>query len=365
MAPVVKALSAHADYTHRVCVTGQHREMLDQILRFFEIKPDYDLDVMRRAKTLDRVTAEILTGMTAVLEAERPDLVLVHGDTNTTLSTALSAFYQRIPVGHVEAGLRTGDLYAPWPEEANRKLVDTIAAILFAPTTTARDNLIREGTNPDSIIVTGNTVIDALFLARAKLDKDALLRTEMATFFTMLDPGRKLVLVTGHRRENFGNGFQRICEALRELGERDDCQIVYPVHLNPNVREPVNRILGRATRHVHLLEPMDYPQFVYLMGHAHILLTDSGGIQEEAPSFGKPVLLMRETTERPEAVAAGTVRLVGTDRSKIVSETVRLLEDKAAYKAMSTAENPFGDGMAAQRISATIATHFGLARNAI
>lgn len=365
MAPVVKALSAHPGYINRVCVTGQHREMLDQILGFFEIKPDHDLDVMQRAKTLDSVTAEILTGMTAVLEAERPDLVLVHGDTNTTLSTTLSAFYQRIPVGHVEAGLRTGDLYAPWPEEANRKLVDAIASILFAPTTTARDNLLREGANPDSIVVTGNTVIDALFLARVKLEQDALLQTELATFFTMLDPARKLVLVTGHRRENFGNGFQRICEALRELGERDDCQIVYPVHLNPNVREPVNRILGHATRHVHLLEPMDYPQFVYLMSRAHILLTDSGGIQEEAPSLGKPVLLMRETTERPEAVAAGTVRLVGTDKSKIVSETVCLLENKVAYKIMSTAENPFGDGMAAQRIIATIATRFGLTSNAI
>jgi UDP-N-acetylglucosamine 2-epimerase (non-hydrolysing) len=356
MAPVVINLAAWEGCSHRVCVTAQHRQMLDQILDFFAIRPDYDLDVMSKAEgQLDKVSAAIITGLTPILQQEKPDLVLVHGDTNTTFSAALSAFYQRIAVGHVEAGLRTGNIYSPWPEEANRKLVSAITQLHFAPTELARDNLRGEGVAADDIAVTGNTVIDALFLALQRLEQDAPLHASIAARFSLLDPTRKLILVTGHRRENFGSGFRNICEALRDLGKRDDCQIVYPVHLNPEVRRPVQEILGDARGNVHLLEPMDYPHFIFLMNRAHILLTDSGGIQEEAPALGKPVLLMRDTTERPEALSAGTVKLLGTDKDLIVRETIRLLEDDAAYERMSKAHNPFGDGHAAQRIQQRVA----------
>ena len=355
MAPVVLRLAAWDNCDHKVCVTAQHREMLDQILDFFAIVPDYDLDIMSKCGGhLDKVTAEIVTGLTPVLKEERPDLVLVHGDTNTTLSAALSSFYQRVPVGHVEAGLRTGNIYSPWPEEVNRKLVSGITALNFAPTQLAARNLIEEGVNPDSISVTGNTVIDALFLALERLDADHMLYDRLRSHFPMLDPGRKLVLVTGHRRENFGEGFRNICEALRDIGTRDDCQIIYPVHLNPQVRRPVNEILGNGSGNVHLLEPLDYQHFVFLMQQAHILLTDSGGVQEEAPSLGKPVLLMRDTTERPEALEAGTVKLLGTDRELIVRETIRLLDDNDAYESMSKAHNPYGDGRASVRIEQAI-----------
>lgn len=359
MAPVVHELAARADCTQRVCVSGQHRELLDPVLDFFGIKPDHDLAVMHEARTLDRVTAEILTRLTAVLEAEAPDLVLVHGDTNTTVGAALAAFYRRIPVGHVEAGLRTGNLQLPWPEEGNRRLVDTLASLLFAPTDSARDNLLREAARPEDIVVTGNTVVDALLFARHRLETDPVLAGRIAARFARLDPRRRLILVTGHRRENFGPGLARICEALRDLSAREDCEVVYPVHLNPGVREPVEALLGSAASRVHLLPPLDYPEFVHLMMRAHLLLTDSGGIQEEAPSLGKPVLLMRDSTERPEALAAGVVRLVGTDRVRIVAETVRLLEDDAAHAAMCRGGNPFGDGRAAERIVAAIAARWG------
>ena len=357
MAPVVLGLAAREDWSHKVCVTAQHREMLDQILDFFDITPDFDLDVMNKCEgRLDKVTAAIVTGLTPILENEKPDLVLVHGDTNTTLSAALSSYYKKIPVGHVEAGLRTGNIYSPWPEEGNRKLVCNIATLNFAPTKLARDNLISEGVAPESIWVTGNTVIDALFVALDRLEKDKQFNSRLASRFGMLDPERKLILVTGHRRENFGKGFKNICEALRDLGSRDDCQIVYPVHLNPEVQRPVNQILGKVKGNVHLLEPLDYQHFIFLMKRAHILLTDSGGIQEEAPSLGKPVLLMRDTTERPEALEAGTVKMLGTDKELIKKETIRLLEDHAAYETMSKAHNPFGDGRASLRIQQAISS---------
>ena len=349
MAPVVKALDDDPAIDAQVCVTAQHREMLDQVLEFFSIAPAHDLDIMQPGLRLDQITAAILTRVSEVLERERPDLVLVHGDTNTTLSTSIAAFYQRIPIGHVEAGLRTGNLQAPWPEEANRKLTGALTELNFAPTETARGNLLREGVDPDTISVTGNTVIDALFLARDLIWSDKPRVAAYDEAFKFLDPDRKLILVTGHRRESFGDGFQRICQALAAIAERADAEILYPVHLNPNVLEPVNRLLG-ALPNVHLAAPQDYPTFVYLMERSHIILTDSGGIQEEGPSLGKPVLVMRETTERPEAVEAGTVRLVGTDVAQIVAETARLLDDATTYETMSLAHNPYGDGKASGRI---------------
>ncbi len=323
--------------------------MLDQVLELFAIRPQYDLDIMRADQDLTHVTRAVLGGLPEVLDDFRPDRVLVHGDTTTALAATLAAFYRRIPVGHVEAGLRTGDRYAPYPEEMNRKLVDAIADLLFAPTDTARENLRGEGAGPDGIHVTGNTVIDALHHVAALIRNDDGRRRALEQRFPFLDAGRRLVLVTGHRRENFGQGFENICTALACLSERDDVRIVYPVHLNPNVREPVGRILGNRAN-VHLIEPVDYLAFVFLMDRAHLVVTDSGGIQEEAPSLGKPVLVMRDVTERPEAVTAGTVRLVGTDRSLIVDECQRLLDDDAAYATMSRAHNPYGDGRAAGRI---------------
>ena len=354
MAPVVEALRATPGLETTVAVTAQHRQMLDQVLSLFGLAPDDDLDLMAPGQSLPDLFSRILTGMSGVLAARRPDLVLVHGDTSTTLATALAAFYARIPVGHVEAGLRTGDLQAPWPEEANRRLAAPLCQLHFAPTDAARGNLLAEGIAANAIHVTGNTVIDALLSVVARFESDPALSASLAAHFPFLDPGKRLLLVTGHRRENFGAGFEQLCLALRDLAARGDVQVLYPVHLNPNVQEPVRRILGDAPNVV-LVEPQDYLPFVYLMSRAHLILTDSGGIQEEAPSLGKPVLVMRDTTERPEVVAAGTVRLVGTDRARIVAEATRLLDDDAAHAAMARAHNPYGDGRAARRIAAILA----------
>lgn len=349
MAPVVSALRAAPGIETLVTVTAQHRQMLDQVLDLFTITPDDDLDVMEPGQTLPGLFGKILAGMTRVLEQRKPDLVLVHGDTSTTLATAMAAFYAKVPVGHVEAGLRTGDMQAPWPEEANRRLTAPLASLHFAPTPRSSDNLRAEGIDASSVHVTGNTVIDALLAVVDKIGQRDGLETELAARFPFLDESRRLILVTGHRRENFGSGFEQMCGALADLADRGDVQIVYPVHLNPNVQEPVNRILADKAGIV-LIEPQDYLPFVYLMSRAHLILTDSGGVQEEAPSLGKPVLVMRDTTERPEAVEAGTVRLVGTDRARIVEEASRLLDDHDAYQAMSRAHNPYGDGEAAGRI---------------
>lgn len=357
MAPLVRQLASADDIDARVCVTAQHRQMLDQVLELFDIKPDYDLDIMKPGQTLSGITSEILLRIEPVLRDFQPDLVLVHGDTSTTFATSLAAYYQKIAVGHVEAGLRTGNLYSPWPEEANRKLTGALARLHFAPTEQSRSNLLREGILADAIHVTGNTVIDALLMVRERLSTDAELAASQARRFPFLRDGARLVLVTGHRRENFGDGFERICTAIRNLAsEYPDADFVYPVHLNPNVREPVNRLL-KGQPNVHLIEPQDYLPFVYLMMRAHVILTDSGGIQEEAPSLGKPVLVMRSTTERPEAVEAGTVRLVGTEVAAITEAVRELMNDQAAYEAMAFAHNPYGDGRACGRIVAAIHRH--------
>ena len=353
MAPVVNILKDSPDCDARLCVTAQHRQMLDQVLDLFALTPDHDLNIMQPGQDLTDITSNILLGLRDILRAERYDLLLVHGDTTTTMAAALAAFYEKIPVGHVEAGLRTGNIYAPWPEEMNRSLVGRIAALHFAPTLRARESLLREGVADSSIHVTGNTVIDALQQVVGKLEADDLMQRHFQSQFDFLDAGKRLVLVTGHRRENFGEGFERICCALKRLSQRGDVQIVYPVHLNPSVQEPVRRILGDASDAV-LIEPLDYLPFVYLMSKAHLIITDSGGVQEEAPSLGKPVLVMRETTERPEAVEAGTVRLVGTDEDRILAEAERLLDDADAYQSMARALNPYGDGLAATRILAAI-----------
>ncbi len=353
MAPVVLALAARGDIRVTVTVTAQHRQMLDQVLALFDISPDHDLDIMQPGQSLPELFSRILGAVSALLEGNAPDLVLVHGDTSTTLAAALAAFYARVPVGHVEAGLRTGDLSAPWPEEANRRLTAPLASMHFAPTARARDNLLIEGTDPADVHVTGNTVIDALLQVVHRIQSNAALQSMLESRFPFLDPGKKLILVTGHRRENFGDGMQQICQALKTLGEREDVQVVYPAHLNPNVQEPVHRLLGSAVN-VYLLGPQDYLPFVYLMMRAHLILTDSGGVQEEAPSLGKPVLVMRDTTERPEAIEAGTVRLVGTCAEVILDETLRLLDDDQAYASMSMAHNPYGDGNAAERISQAV-----------
>lgn len=350
MAPLVHALAADDHFDLKICVTAQHREMLDQVLELFQITPDYDLDIMNPGQTLNDITLAILRGIKPVLEDFKPDVLLVHGDTTTTFAASLAAFYQQIKVGHVEAGLRTGDIYSPWPEEANRKLTSVIANYHFAPTLGAKENLMNEGVSEDDIAVTGNTVIDALFWVREKLNKDILLSDELSLRFNYLDPNKKLILITGHRRESFGDGFERICEALSQIAANNpDVQILYPVHLNPNVQKPVNRVL-KGLDNVFLIEPQEYLHFCYLMDRATIILTDSGGIQEEAPSLGKPVLVMRDITERPEAVNAGTVRLVGTDVSRIVSEVDLLLRDFGEYQKMSKAHNPYGDGLACRRI---------------
>ncbi|MDU5455131.1 non-hydrolyzing UDP-N-acetylglucosamine 2-epimerase [Pseudescherichia vulneris] len=350
MAPLVHALAKDPYFEAKVCVTAQHREMLDQVLNLFSIVPDYDLDIMQPGQGLTEITCRILEGLKPILESFKPDVVLVHGDTTTTIAASLAAFYQRIPVGHVEAGLRTGDLSSPWPEEANRTLTGHLAMYHFSPTQNARQNLLRENIPDKQIFVTGNTVIDALFWVRDTVLNNDNLHSELAARYPFLDESKKLVLVTGHRRESFGQGFEQICHALVDIAAKhQDVQIVYPVHLNPNVSEPVNRILGHV-KNIILIEPQDYLPFLWLMTHAWLILTDSGGIQEEAPSLGKPVLVMRETTERPEAIEAGTVRLVGTDRQRIVEEVTHLLKDNDAWQAMSRAHNPYGDGQACERI---------------
>ncbi len=350
MAPLVHALKVDDRFHAKICVTAQHREMLDQVLELFEIVPDYDLDIMKNGQTLYDVTTAILLGLKSVIEEFKPDVVLVHGDTATTFAASLAAYYQKIKVGHVEAGLRTGNIYSPWPEEANRKLTSAITNYHFAPTSGSKDNLLREGVSENEITVTGNTVIDALFWVRQKLKQDSSLSGNLISKFDYLDPNKKLILVTGHRRESFGDGFERICEALRQIAiKHPEAQILYPVHLNPNVQEPVNRLL-KDLNNVFLIDPQQYLPFCYLMDRAYIILTDSGGIQEEAPSLGKPVLVMRDTTERPEAVDAGTVRLVGTDINLIVSQVDLLLTDFVEYQKMSKAHNPYGDGLACGRI---------------
>lgn len=349
MAPVVKALASDAAFDAKVCVTAQHREMLDQVLEIFDVRPDFDLNLMAPGQDLSDLTSKVLLGMRDVYREWLPDIVLVHGDTTTTQATSLSAYYAKVKVGHVEAGLRTGNKYSPWPEEMNRRLTGAITDLHFAPTEGSHANLLREGTAKDSIHITGNTVIDALLDAVARVRGDIALKRRLENQFDFVDPTRRLILVTGHRRENFGASFENICVALRDIASRDDVQIVYPVHPNPNVQEPVRRLLGDISN-VHLIAPLDYLPFVYLMDRSAFVITDSGGIQEEAPSLGKPVLVMRDTTERPEAVEAGTVKLVGTDRAAITREANRLLDDQAAYDAMARSHNPYGDGQAAVRI---------------
>lgn len=350
MAPLAIELAEDDRFNSKVCVTAQHREMLDQVLSLFEIVPDYDLDLMKHGQTLVDVTCKILQKLTAVLDEFSPDVVLVHGDTATTFATTLACYYKKIAVGHVEAGLRTGDIYSPWPEEGNRKLTGALSKYHFAPTQQSLENLLNENVPKETVFVTGNTVIDALLEIVKKLESDFELRTQLSEHFSFVDKTQKMILVTGHRRENFGGGFERICKALSNIAiENPDVQIVYPVHLNPNVKAPVEKYLSEINN-IHLIEPQEYLPFVYLMSQAYIILTDSGGIQEEAPSLGKPVLVMRDTTERPEAVKAGTVKLVGTDVEKIVTTVKELLSDSVAYESMSFAHNPYGDGTACQKI---------------
>ena len=362
MAPLVMELQKQKERIETVvCVTGQHREMLDQVLEIFDIKPDYDLNIMKRGQDLYDVTARVLTGMREVLKEIKPDIVLVHGDTTTSTAAALAAFYQQIPVGHVEAGLRTHNIYSPWPEEMNRLLTGRLATYNFSPTPLSRNNLIKESINDRNIIVTGNTVIDALYWVVDKIKNNKELDNELESVLSKagydvnrLDNGKKLVLITGHRRENFGDGFINMCTAIKDLTiKHPNVDFVYPMHLNPNVRKPIHEVFGEdlsGLKNMFFIEPLEYLSFVYLMEKSSIVLTDSGGIQEEAPGLGKPVLVMRDTTERPEALNAGTVKLVGTDYNKIVNEVSSLIDDKAAYEKMSKAVNPYGDGLACGRI---------------
>ena len=362
MAPLVQEFRKHPDqYETLVCVTGQHREMLDQVLNIFGIIPDYDLNIMKPGQDLYDVTARILSGMRDILTRTQPDVLLVHGDTTTSMAVALAAFYQQIPVGHVEAGLRTHNIYSPWPEEMNRQITGRIATYHFSPTPLSRENLLREGIDKSRILVTGNTVIDALYAVVNKMKDDVPLQLSLEkelkaagydTGRLVTEEGRRLVLITGHRRENFGDGFLHICRAIKMLSEKHpDVDFVYPMHLNPNVRKPIKEIFGENCQsNLFFIEPLEYLSFVYLMEKSHIVLTDSGGIQEEAPGLGKPVLVMRDTTERPEALEAGTVKLVGTDYDKIVSEVSSLLDDAQYYEKMSQAVNPYGDGKACERI---------------
>lgn len=353
MAPLQRRLQANPAIDAQLCLSGQHRDMLAGVLALFDVVPDHDLAVMHEGQTLTSLTARLLESLTALLARERPDAILVHGDTTTTLTATLAALYAQIPLAHVEAGLRTGRLDAPWPEEANRRVVSVLGARHYAPTAEAHANLLREGHPADTVRITGNTVIDALQLMVQRLADDGALRTEQERRFAGLDATRRTVLVTGHRRENFGGSLARICAALTRLAARDDVQIVYPVHPNPNVRAPVHAALG-GVANIHLLEPLDYLPFVYLMQRADVVVTDSGGIQEEAPSLGKPVLVTRDTTERPDAVSAGTVRLVGSDEQRIVDEVGRLLDDPAHYARMANAVNPYGDGTASQQIESDL-----------
>lgn len=360
MAPLVKEFQKYPEkFETIVCVTGQHREMLDQVLRIFDIQPDYDLNIMKQGQDLYDVTARVLTGMRDVLKETRPDIVLVHGDTTTSTAAALAAFYQQIPVGHIEAGLRTHNIYSPWPEEVNRQITGRIATYHFAPTSLSKDNLLQEGISGEQIIVTGNTVIDALYMVVEKIKNDGILSCELEKVLkasgydiSRLSDGRKLVLITGHRRENFGDGFISMCKAIKSLSEKyPEVDFVYPMHLNPNVRKPIHEVFGESQRaNLFFIEPLEYLSFVYLMEKSAIVLTDSGGIQEEAPGLGKPVLVMRDTTERPEALEAGTVKLVGTDYDKIVNEVSGLLDSQEYYEKMSKAINPYGDGKACSRI---------------
>ena len=354
MAPVVKAFEANKKFCSKVCVTAQHREMLDQVLQLFEITPDYDLDLMTPGQSLNEITSAVLLNLKLVLAEYRPDLLLVHGDTATTFAASLAAYYEKIDVGHVEAGLRTGNIYSPWPEEINRKLTGSIARFHFTPTDVSRQNLLSEGVAADAIYVTGNTVIDALLSVKNKIQKDEKLGVQLTSKFGGIDFSKKVILVTGHRRENFGAGFEEICKAIAQLSdERQDIEIVYPVHLNPNVQIPVKKMLSEYAN-IHLIEPLDYLPFIFLMMKSHIILTDSGGIQEEAPSVGKPVLVMRDTTERPEAVEAGTVRLVGSNAARIVKAVVTLLDNTNQYAQMCNSTNPYGNGHASQLITKII-----------
>ena len=353
MAPVIKALAAESGVQPITCVTGQHRQMLDQVLELFGIKPDHDLSVMTPNQTLNGLSGRVIEGLDAILADEKPDYVLTHGDTTTAMAASLAAFHRNIPVGHVEAGLRTYDLSKPWPEEFNRRTIDVLATKLFAPTDTSAANLRSERLNGE-ILVTGNTVIDALMETVERIRTTPELKAQLDARFSFLDPSRKLLLVTGHRRESFGDGFLNICKALASLSRRDDLQIVYPVHLNPNVSDPVHELLGKNPN-ISLIDPQEYLSFVYLLNRADIVLTDSGGVQEEAPSLGKPVLVMRDVTERPEAVAAGGVRLVGARTTRIVSEVEQLLDDAAHYASFARILNPYGDGHASTRIAAALA----------
>jgi UDP-N-acetylglucosamine 2-epimerase (non-hydrolysing) len=371
VAPLVKAFQKHSDrFETIVCVTGQHREMLDQVLRLFEITPDYDLNIMKQGQDLYDVTARVLTGMRDVYQEARPDVVFVHGDTTTSMAAALAAFYQQIPVAHIEAGLRTHNIYSPWPEEMNRQITSRIAAYNLAPTPLSKENLLKEGVKEETITVTGNTVIDALHLVVEKIRNEPTLAEQLSTQLksagydtTRLEPGKKLVLITGHRRENFGDGFVHMCNAIKTLTEKyPEVDFVYPMHLNPNVRKPILDIFGEeavsgrdnSNQNIFFIEPLEYLPFVFLMEQSTLVLTDSGGIQEEAPGLGKPVLVMRDTTERPEAVDAGTVKLVGTNYDLIVKEVSMLLDDEAYYISMAQANNPYGDGLACERILCTI-----------
>jgi len=354
MAPVVKAFQQDSRFETAVCVTAQHRSMLDQVLDLFEIKPEYDLDIMKEGQGLSGITSAVIIKLEKVLQEYKPDYVLVHGDTTTTFAASLAAYYQQIAVVHVEAGLRTHNIYSPWPEEGNRRLTGALTKLHFAPTESSKQNLLNENVPSDTIHVTGNTVIDALHIVTERIKSDKLIKEHMSDRFPWLSKNKKIILVTGHRRESFGIGFENICQALQILSKRDDVQIIYPVHLNPKVQEPVNRLL-KGIEAVKLIDPQDYLPFIYLMDQAYIILTDSGGVQEEAPSLGKPVLVMRETTERPEAVEAGTVKLVGTNIELIVSSVTGLLDDKDLYNKMSFAHNPYGDGNACKRILEGIA----------
>ena len=353
MAPLIKAFKEEKIFEIRVCVTAQHRQMLDQVLDIFDIKPDYDLDIMKPSQDLFDVTANVLLGMRKVLTDFNPDIILVHGDTTTTSAASLAAFYHKIKVGHIEAGLRTGNIYSPWPEEANRQITSVLANYHFAPTITSQKNLLKENKDKESILVTGNTVIDALFIVLDKIEKDEELKSKiLASMSSQYDfkHDKKIILVTGHRRENFGNRLIGICEALKTIAENNpDVDIVYPVHLNPNVQKPVRRMLSDA-KNIYLIEPLSYENFIYMMSKSYFIITDSGGVQEEAPSLGKPVLVMRDTTERPEAVEAGTVKIVGTDSKVIINESQKLLDEIGEYNKMSRAHNPYGDGSASKKI---------------
>jgi len=350
MAPVIRRLKESVLFDVQVCVTGQHREMLDQVLRLFRIVPDHDLAIMRANQDLGDVTAGVMDGVRSFIRDRHPDRLLVQGDTTTTFAAAMAAFYDRIPTGHIEAGLRTGDMAAPWPEEGNRRLTSVLADVHFAPTRHAAENLLREGVDPAAVHVTGNTVIDALLQVSQQIEDDTKIRRKLDEDFSFIDGSKRLVLVTGHRRENFGAAFENVCRALRAITMRnEDIEVIYPVHLNPNVQLPVHAILSGIPR-VHLISPVDYLPFVYLMKRSHLIITDSGGVQEEAPSLGKPVLVTRDVTERPEAVEAGTVRLVGTDEARVTAEVELLLHDEGEYIRVSRASNPYGDGNAANRI---------------